>query len=114
MSVTRLFSGGNKQFIVPAYQRRYLWGKDQWMDLWNDIQNIEVGEEHFLGSIAVINPQLNIEINQFEVVDGQQRFTTLSLLIAVFRDSLIQSGCEQEAAIGETLHSSQITCRSLY
>ncbi|OAS21365.1 hypothetical protein A8708_31350 [Paenibacillus oryzisoli] len=104
MSVMRLFSVGNEQFIVPVYQRRYLWGKDQWMDLWNDIQNIEVGEDHFLGSIVVINPQHNIEINQFEVVDGQQRLTTLSLLIAALRDSLIQHGGEQELSIGEALH----------
>ncbi|WP_339289961.1 DUF262 domain-containing HNH endonuclease family protein [Paenibacillus sp. FSL E2-0201] len=104
MSVMRLFSVGNEQFIVPVYQRRYLWGKDQWMDLWNDIQNIEVGEDHFLGSIVVINPQHNIEINQFEVVDGQQRLTTLSLLIAALRDSLIQSGGVQEVSIGEALH----------
>lgn len=104
MSVMRLFSVGNEQFIVPVYQRRYLWGKDQWMDLWNDIQNIEVGEDHFLGSIVVINPQHNIEINKFEVVDGQQRLTTLSLLIAALRDSLIESAGEQEVLIGEALH----------
>ena len=104
MSVMRLFSVGNEQFIVPVYQRRYLWSKDQWMDLWNDIQNIEVGEDHFLGSIVVINPQHNIEINQFEVVDGQQRLTTLSLLIAALRDSLFQSGGEQEESIAEALH----------
>lgn len=113
MSVMRLFSVGNEQFIVPVYQRRYLWGKDQWMDLWNDIQNIEVGEDHFLGSIVVINPQHNIEINQFEVVDGQQRLTTLSLLIAALRDSLIQSGGEQEVSIGEALHG-YLHCSTMF
>lgn len=113
MSVMRLFTGGSEQFIIPVYQRRYLWGKDQWTDLWNDIQNIEDGEDHFLGSIVVINPQHSIDVNQFEVVDGQQRLTTLSLLIAALRDCLIQNGGQQETAIGEAFHG-YLHCSTMF
>ena len=113
MSVMRLFSVSNEQFIVPVYQRRYLWGKDQWMDLWNDINNIESGEDHFLGSIVVINPPHSIEINQFEVVDGQQRLTTLSLLIAALRDSLMKRGGQQEEAIANALHG-YLHCSTMF
>jgi len=104
MSVMRLFTGSSEQYIIPVYQRRYLWGKDQWDDLWSDILNMEGDDDHFLGSVVVINPQHSVDINQFEIVDGQQRLTTLSLLIAALRDRLLELGGDQEKAMGEGLY----------
>ncbi|WP_252295252.1 GmrSD restriction endonuclease domain-containing protein [Peribacillus asahii] len=56
MLVQNLFGRRHEQFFVPIYQRRYLWGKDQWQDLWNDIKSLESDKDHFLGSVVVITP----------------------------------------------------------
>ena len=66
----------NKELIykIPPYQREYSWGKDQWENLFNDINDNEVG--YFLGSIICIENEKNLD-----VIDGQQRLTTLSVLL---------------------------------
>jgi len=73
-----------KRFKVPAYQRSYAWEVDHVEALLNDIgdaiKNKE--KEYFLGSIVVTAG----ENNRFEVVDGQQRLTTVSLIISAIKD----------------------------
>lgn len=69
------------RFVVPKYQREYVWKKTHWEDLFDDIQSNPTG--HFLGSIICINRSDDTYLTQeLEVVDGQQRLTTLSLLYA--------------------------------
>ena len=69
------------RFVVPKYQREYVWKKAHWEDLFDDIQTNPTG--HFLGSIICINRSDDaIQTQELEVVDGQQRLTTLSLLYA--------------------------------
>src|SRR5665647_2766230 len=69
---------------VPAYQRSFSWTKTQIDDLWEDIQSIlyDGQEQYFLGSMVFIQKA----DNSLEVVDGQQRLATLSLLLAAIRD----------------------------
>jgi len=69
---------------VPAYQRSFAWTKAQIDDLWEDIQSIlyDSQEPYFLGSMVFIQKT----DNSLEVVDGQQRLATLSLLLATIRD----------------------------
>lgn len=68
-------------FEVPKYQREYTWSQSQWDDLFNDIIDNEEG--YFLGSIIGINQTHEPhEIQRIEIVDGQQRLTTLSLFLA--------------------------------
>ena len=67
------------QYIVPKYQREYAWKKQNWEDLLNDL--LENGEGHFLGSIICVNKNTDsLRTNKLEVIDGQQRLTTISLL----------------------------------
>lgn len=81
-------------YEIPKYQREYIWGTKQWEELFNDL--MENGAGYFLGSIICINTtQDTLNNPKFEVVDGQQRLTTLSLLLAALyvtldsnRDSL--------------------------
>lgn len=69
------------RFVVPKYQREYVWKKTHWEDLFDDIQTNPTG--HFLGSIICINRSDDtMQTQELEVVDGQQRLTTLSLLYA--------------------------------
>ena len=79
----------NLVYAIPRYQREYTWGKDQWEALFDDVQENNPG--YFLGSIICIN-QANdaLAVQQLEVVDGQQRLTTLSLLFAALYQSLKQ------------------------
>jgi hypothetical protein len=67
-------------YEIPKYQREYIWGTKQWEELFNDL--MENGAGYFLGSIICINTtQDTLNNPKFEVVDGQQRLTTLSLLL---------------------------------
>lgn len=72
--------GNGLAYSVPRFQRDYSWTQDQWDDLWQDIQGTITpnGEPaHYMGYL-VLQTQDN---KNFEVIDGQQRLTTLSLLI---------------------------------
>ena len=94
------------QFVIPIYQRTYSWSKRECRQLWDDI--IRTGENkginaHFVGSIVYIEKGLYSITSQSPllVIDGQQRLTTLSLLIAALADKLkeLPSG-EQEIIDG--------------
>ena len=74
-------------YAVPKYQREYTWSKNQWENLFDDVLENDFG--YFLGSIICINQTTDVlSVQQLEVVDGQQRLTTLSLLFAAIYDAL--------------------------
>ena len=78
---------GNKQFAVPIFQRRYNWEKKHCEKLWNDILSLGEGStarSHFLGSIVYIDPKVSnaSKVRELQVIDGQQRLTSLTLLLA--------------------------------
>ena len=80
---------GNKQFLIPVYQRYYSWDIEQCKRLWNDIVEMQkkgkVG--HFVGSIVNIAEQaMPTGVQKYMIIDGQQRMTTLSLLLLALRD----------------------------
>lgn len=83
-------------FEVPKYQREYVWGTREWADLYDDL--FENAEGYFLGSIICINTTDNTLSPKFEVVDGQQRLTTVSLLLAALYDELNEhkSGLDED------------------
>ncbi len=63
---------------VPLFQRDYSWDEDNWEDLWNDILSSEqTGSVHYMGSVVL----QNIDGKNYYIIDGQQRFATLSILI---------------------------------
>lgn len=64
-------------FRVPIFQRDYSWNDENWEDLWEDVERLEKDEYHYMGNL-VLKP---IDKKTFEIIDGQQRFTTLSLMI---------------------------------
>lgn len=69
-------------FKIPRYQREYTWGHRDWENLFDDLMDNQEG--YFLGSIIVIDHGRNPEvgITECEVIDGQQRLTTVSILLA--------------------------------
>lgn len=71
-----------KVYNIPRYQREYTWGQRDWANLYDDVFDNDPG--YFLGSIIVIQGEIDPKTNivDFEVIDGQQRLTTISLLLA--------------------------------
>lgn len=77
--------GNGKTYTVPPYQRDYSWKKDQWEDLWNDILNIKETESvHYMGSIVL----QNMGDKKYHVIDGQQRFSTLTIIVLAIINKL--------------------------
>ena len=78
LSIEQLLGKNNENknnfYKIPPYQREYSWKKGEWENLFNDINDNQNG--YFLGSIICINQNENLE-----VIDGQQRLTTVSILL---------------------------------
>lgn len=89
---------------IPEYQRGYAWGKDQWNDLWDDLNNVmrRPGGDHYAGTLMFrplgASPHHRESV---EVVDGQQRLTTISLLLR----ALAQAGIAIEFQNNEPLQT---------
>ena len=96
-STLRQLLGNGLRYNIPKFQRDYSWTTEQWDDLWQDIEAVRTGEEpaHYLGYLVL---QTDDDKN-YRVIDGQQRMTTLSLLIVavvkVLQD-LIDGGTDPE------------------
>ena len=80
------FLDNRQQFMVPIFQRRHSWGKRHCEQLWKDVLRIGKDESavaHFLGSIVYIDAGIYSasRVSQLLLIDGQQRLTTLSLLL---------------------------------
>lgn len=99
------FLNGRNQFSIPVYQRAYSWEKKQCMRLWKDILEMykSDGKKHFLGTI--VNVAENFAptgIHKYTIIDGQQRITTLVILLIALRDfiennELLESHIKPEA-----------------
>ncbi len=79
------------QLVIPIYQRLYSWEKEQCKELWDDI--IKIGGDdkmdgHFIGSILYVLNGITHSDNTLLIIDGQQRLTTITLLLTALRDHL--------------------------
>jgi hypothetical protein len=84
-SLKKLLSTDEQQFRIPPYQRPYSWTSEEVDDLWEDLlDNLPTG--HFLGSLVLSTENESLPL----VIDGQQRLTTLMLLMAAVRDQCHQ------------------------
>ena len=94
----RKLLGNGLTYRVPRFQRDYSWGEDEWDDLWQDLLGtIKEGGEpaHYMGYLVLQTSDDKI----FDVIDGQQRLTTLSLIIlAALKNlqKLVEEGREPE------------------
>ena len=89
--VTNLLEGA-KQFIVPIFQRDYSWGTKHCQQLWKDVIRVGIDANvkgHFLGSVVYVAAEDNTAtIARWLLIDGQQRMTTLTLLLIALRDQI--------------------------
>lgn len=85
---------GDVVYKVPLYQRNYRWKEAHWQDLWDDILDSEKNDtNHYMGSIVL----KEVNETEFEIIDGQQRFTTITLIALAVKDILqeyINNGIE--------------------
>lgn len=88
LSIKELFGNADSLYKIPQYQRPYKWENEQVDKLWDDINEAyENGDEnYFLGSIITAKPRGDEKSIYVDVVDGQQRLTTLMILFCVVRD----------------------------
>ena len=81
---------GVKQYVVPLFQRAYSWKKDEWATLWKDLMEIYGSEEerdHFFGALVTLPINMApVGVNKFLLIDGQQRLTTVFIILALIRD----------------------------
>ncbi|GAA7955913.1 DUF262 and DUF1524 domain-containing protein [Helicobacter pylori] len=79
------------QLVIPIYQRVYSWEKEQCKELWDDIIKIGGNDKmdgHFIGSILYVLDGITHSNNALLIIDGQQRLTTITLLLTALRDHL--------------------------
>src|SRR5579875_442479 len=79
------------QYVIPVFQRYYSWGRPSWTQLWEDIQELrepdEQGSRHFMGTLVfVAETHATHSVPAYQVVGGQQRLLSLSLLLRAARD----------------------------
>lgn len=95
------FLQGPKQYLIPIYQRTYSWSEKQCEQLWHDIVQVAQNDKipsHFLGSVVYIQRGIYqaSAVNSLLVIDGQQRLTTMTLLLAAVRKKLEEESNVQE------------------
>ena len=86
---------GNRQFIIPVFQRDYTWTRQQCQQLWTDVLRASAGGtngSHFMGSIVYIGADLSSAFQSWLLIDGQQRLTTLTVLLIALRDHIKATG----------------------
>lgn len=81
------------KLVVPVYQRVYSWKAPQLRELWDDVLAAgRNGSSHFVGTVFyAVEENAQREAMQFDVIDGQQRLTTLTLLLCALRDHMAES-----------------------
>ncbi len=84
-TLKQLLGNSNEQFVVPSYQRRYAWGRKQQLALFDDIDFLKEDDNHLFGMILCHTGVYKGGFNQAELVDGQQRLTTISLLLLAIK-----------------------------
>lgn len=88
--IESLLDGG--YFHIPRFQRPYSWDDENINEFWNDLV-FNKGDDYFIGSMVVYKKAKQ----QFGVVDGQQRLTTITILLCVIRDHFLNLGCDDYA-----------------
>ena len=97
-TVLGLFDSSQKHFIIPVYQRAYSWDKEQWNTFLTDLkEQIRGDNNYFYGNLLLETVKKDI---QYEIIDGQQRLTTLTIFIRALLDILKKrSETEEEIEI---------------
>ncbi|MFN0072839.1 MAG: DUF262 domain-containing protein, partial [Chloroflexota bacterium] len=102
--------GNGSVYRVPPYQRDYSWTEEQWDDLWTDILRVHehLSERHYMGALVVEAKS----DREFQIIDGQQRLATLSILALAVIDRL--NSMPGDAVISEANRERAAALRSRF
>jgi uncharacterized protein with ParB-like and HNH nuclease domain len=92
-----IFKGNN--FTIPKYQRKYSWTEEETKALWDDInESIGNGMNHFVGTLCFKeNKSIGLSTDtEYEVIDGQQRLTTIFIMLSVLIDKISDKDIRKE------------------
>lgn len=106
-SILGLLSSQNRQFAIPVYQRTYTWNNIHCAQLFNDILNVmnHTNKNHFIGSVVQISNKHGMisKVNVATIIDGQQRITTVSLLLLAMKHYIEENGGEVDSITSEEI-----------
>lgn len=93
-SITGFLGQPEVQFVIPVYQRVYSWRRPQLSELWTDLMHAGKSEmPHFMGTVFYSEEDSHREgLRQLDIIDGQQRMTTFTLLICALCKHLLETG----------------------
>lgn len=77
---------GNKIYDIPVYQRSYAWEQENLEDLWEDLYYLDISKQHYFGTVLIKDSGKTAQaalttLKRFDVIDGQQRLTTVLILL---------------------------------
>ena len=109
--------GNSNFYLIPKYQRDYSWGEEQWDELWQDIlaiyeQESQDREDHYMGYLVLQKQEKGDGKIFFTIIDGQQRITTLSLLVLAALQVLQISDDEHDAQRVEIIKRNYISAQN--
>ena len=100
---SELWGSMERKYIIPRYQREYSWGIDNLVTFWDDVHT---EREFFFGSVVLKDPENRGD--RIEIIDGQQRMLTMTILYAAIRDVIRELG---DSEIANGVHSQYIIQR---
>lgn len=109
-TIRLLLTDKHSDFLIPDYQRPYAWGEDECATLWDDLFSFafpnddcdafdSAADEYFLGPIVTFKN----DAGQLEIIDGQQRLTTIMLLLRAFYDKFANMKDKQSVKVRESI-----------
>ena len=99
IKLLEFIGNGKKTFNIPVYQRNYDWKEEQCRKLFEDIQNIVKSDyeiEHFLGTVVFVSSKSEMNFNEYVLIDGQQRITSIMLLLKVLHEKVTDENDREE------------------
>lgn len=111
-TIEQIFSSTNTRYVVPRFQREYSWNKEEIIELWEDIlsnitkkDGVYQNTEYFIGSLVLVGDDESInstESMDYLIVDGQQRLTSLTIMVSALVENF---KIEEEEDIAKGLYS---------
>ena len=84
-------------YSIPRNQRRYVWDKENWQDLFEDIVfSIQQKKPHFMGSIVLEDNGKKSGLSYYTIIDGQQRLTTITLFLIAIMKHFVEQGMNDD------------------
>ena len=93
------------QFIIPDYQREFDWEEPELNEFLEDIIELNINDSHFIGHMVF---EGDFNGTEFFVIDGQQRITTITILLCVVRDLLYKLNNKSSTKLADALHNKYI------